>query len=231
MEIKDEGICRFCLQTFSGRSMGRHLTTCKVKKQKDRENAVGKKKITIYHLKLFSYKPFWLHIEMPAISRLYDLDNFLRRIWLECCDHLSEFTINEITYTNPVLEDELGGPVETNSMDVQLKDVLGLKDRFDYEYDFGSTTPVRGQVFAIYEGVLKGKFRILARNISPKFDCVECGAEAVRFCTDCQNSFCDACLIRHECGDELSLPIVNSPRIGVCSYRGENDFDNFSIKQ
>ncbi len=44
MEIKDEGICRFCLKTFAGRSIGRHLVACKVKKQKDDESMAKAKR-------------------------------------------------------------------------------------------------------------------------------------------------------------------------------------------
>jgi hypothetical protein len=34
MEHKSQGICRFCLKTFSGAGMGRHLLTCKARKEK-----------------------------------------------------------------------------------------------------------------------------------------------------------------------------------------------------
>ena len=35
---------------------------------------------------------YWLIIEIPTLARLYDLDFFLRKTWLECCGHLSGFT-------------------------------------------------------------------------------------------------------------------------------------------
>jgi hypothetical protein len=44
------------------------------------------------------------------------------------------------------------------------------------------------------------------------------------------NSFCQDCLVEHECGEEMALPVVNSPRMGVCGYAGESDFDNFSLE-
>ena len=31
---------------------------------------------------------------------------------------------------------------------------------------------------------------------------------------------CDACLDKHECGEEMFLPVVNSPRVGVCAFEG-----------
>ena len=37
---------------------------------------------------------------MPASDTLADLDDFLRAIWLECCGHLSEFTIGGTSYSS-----------------------------------------------------------------------------------------------------------------------------------
>ena len=35
---------------------------------------------------------------MPADATLADLDRFLRDIWLECCGHMSQFTIGKARY-------------------------------------------------------------------------------------------------------------------------------------
>ena len=224
MEIKDEGICRFCCKTFSGRSMGRHLVACKAKKRKDDEDASkAQKKEGIHHLKISSDKPYWLHIEMKATATLYELDDFLRSIWLECCGHLSAFRIEGIRYSNPSYE-LWGG---TRSTNVQLRKALGVKDTFEYEYDFGSTTYVKGQIYAAREGKLVDRIRILARSNPPVFWCTSCDAEATHICMECGEPYCRPCLAKHECGDEICLPIVNSPRTGVCGYSGEYDFDDW----
>jgi hypothetical protein len=228
MKMKDEGLCRSCLKPFAGRSIGRHLTACQAKKQRDREDAKGKKGTLVYHLKIWGYTPYWLHIEMQATAKLADLDKFLRRIWLECCGHLSEFTINGIRYSAADDGGDWWG-IESKSLNVQLKQVLRVKDTFDYEYDFGSTTPLAGQVYAQREGFLKAKVRILARNTPPKFDCTGCSAEATQICVECGEFYCDRCLPEHECGEDMTLPVVNSPRMGVCGYAGEGDFDDFKI--
>ncbi len=231
MDMKDEGICRCCLQTFAGRSIGRHLTSCKAKKEQDAVALAGKKKTQlIYHLKITSYKPFWLYIEMPASAKLQELDRFLRDIWLECCGHLSEFTINGVGYSVDPGEDDLWG-VKRESMNVPLKNVLGVKDTFRYEYDFGSTTELSGQVYGQWEGVLNEKIRILARNAMPQVECVDCSKEATQFCAECGDFYCDKCLKKHDCGDEMALPVVNSPRMGVCGYYGDEGFDTFSAEQ
>lgn len=43
-------------------------------------------------------------------------------------------------------------------------------------------------------------------------------------CCGCKYSseafFCKACGKKHECGEDMILPIVNSPRTGVCAYTG-----------
>jgi hypothetical protein len=51
MEHKSEGFCRFCLKIFSGAGMGRHLSTCKTREEKNElELKGGRKKYKIYHL-------------------------------------------------------------------------------------------------------------------------------------------------------------------------------------
>ena len=37
-------------------------------------------------------KDYWLFVDIPTEKTLSDLDGFLRRIWLECCGHLSAFS-------------------------------------------------------------------------------------------------------------------------------------------
>ena len=231
MEIKDEGVCRFCLKTFAGRSMGRHLAACKVKKQKDAEETANTQRTTpIYHVKITSHHPYWLHIEMPATAQLIELDNFLRRIWLECCGHLSEFKINDVAYLVPEAMDGWWDP-DANTMDVELQAVLGVKDKFEYQYDFGSTTYLEGQIYAARQGTLEDGIRILARNSPPEYLCSHCEAEATDVCMECWGLYCKTCLADHACGSEMALPVVNSPRTGVCGFTGKLDFDTFNPKQ
>ncbi len=70
----------------------------------------------------------------------------------------------------------------------------------------------------------KEKIRLLARNLAMSFECSKCGEPATQMCSECswENELwlCDACGSQHECGEEMLLPIVNSPRIGQCGYTG-----------
>ena len=231
MEYKSEGICRFCLKTFAGSAMTRHLNTCKVKKKKDEQEAAkAKQKYPIYHIRISAGKYYWLHIEMKATSKLSTLDNFFRDIWLECCGHLSSFTISGVEYQEDTEQGEWNiffGGKESKAMSTKLSQALSVGGKFNYEYDFGSTTHLEGKVLGLREGILKEPVKILVRNNPYVIKCEECGKNATDFCCECEISFCEECLSEHECGEDMALPIVNSPRMGVCGYCGESDSDNF----
>ena len=74
--------------------------------------------------------PFWLYVAVRSDARLKDLDRFLRRIWLECCGHLSEFS---------------GPSHQKISMNTPVGEAAGLVGRLEYVYDFGSSTRAHDQ--------------------------------------------------------------------------------------
>ena len=80
--------------------MGKHLLACRSKNEKDETLNEGKNEGSIYHLKISAWGLYWLHIEMKGTANLFALDNFLRGIWLECCGHLSQFTIHGVRYSS-----------------------------------------------------------------------------------------------------------------------------------
>ena len=95
------GICNFCKAEVPKGKMTQHLKSCK---QKRKDNAV-RDASTKQKTKLFSlliegrYDPqYWMHVELPAAEPLETLDIFLRDMWVECCDHLSAFTIDGTSY-------------------------------------------------------------------------------------------------------------------------------------
>ena len=227
MEQKSEGICRFCLKTYSGASMGRHLLACKKKKEQDKHIAdKSSKNYRIFHLKINAGKYYWLHVEISAASKLLELDSFLRSIWLECCGHLSAFSIDGFEYEeNP--GDDFWDIKETRPLTTKIYNALGVGDTFDYEYDFGSTTYLTGKVLDERTGTLTNTIQILARNNPYTFECDECGEKAEHLCIECETFICEKCSKEHECGEEMFMPVVNSPRMGVCGYWGESDYDNF----
>lgn len=166
-------------------------------------------------------KDYWLHLAVPAKSSLSSVDYFLREIWVECCGHLSAFTIEGQRYAYQPLDD-----LEERGMDVQLSRVLQLGMAFTYECDYGSTTHLRLKVVGFWERGTEGDaIALLARNDAPQVPCQQCGKQpATQICTDCQcrnkGWLCDECADEHECSSEMFLPVVNSPRVGVCGYCG-----------
>lgn len=231
MEYRSEGICRFCLKTYAGSAMGRHLLSCKAKKQKDEQDAArAKQKYPIYYFRITAGRYYWLHVEMKAVSKLSTLDGFLRDIWLECCGHLSSFTINGVEYQKDTEQGDWNmffGGKASKPMTTKINLALSQDDKFDYEYDFGSTTNLQGKILGVRHGVLKKSVKILARNNPYIIECEKCGKQATDLCTECETSLCNQCLLDHECGEEMALPLVNSPRMGVCGYCGERDVDSF----
>jgi predicted RNA-binding Zn-ribbon protein involved in translation (DUF1610 family) len=100
---------------------------------------------------------------------------------------------------------------------------------FGYEYDFGSTTHLTIKVVGERMGRLeRSPVRLAARNVAPVWPCAVCGEPAALVCAYCRdgggNPFvCAGHQNDHACGeDEGFLPAVNSPRMGVCGYTGEN---------
>jgi hypothetical protein len=99
--------------------------------------------------------------------------------------------------------------------------------KFYYEYDYGSTTDLVLRTVADWEGKTgRSAVTPLARNLPPEIFCDICGSpkRATRVCTECQWNgegwLCGECAAKHECGEEMLLPVVNSPRTGVCGYTG-----------
>ena len=103
----------------------------------------------------------------------------------------------------------------------------------DYEYDFGTSTDLK---ITFVEYTLRRKqkkaVRLLARNIAPDYRCGVCGKPAEYIDTEAyydeENPFyCLDCLKAKGEDEEFALPVVNSPRMGVCGYCGEFDTYEF----
>ncbi len=158
---------------------------------------------------------------------MHQLDALLRRVWLECCGHLSAFKIDGLRYT-VMVDPEF--PFERNerSMGAKVSQVLiAPGQRFSYEYDFGSTTELVLRLVRTRNGVIgRPTARLLARNEPPVWACGVCDTPAALICPLCRYEtypfFCSSHARKHVCVEEIDLlPVVNSPRMGVCGYTGE----------
>lgn len=208
-DIISKGKCRICNKEFSQAGIERHILSCN---ENNGKNAV--------FLIKAEAGPFWAYFEIEAKKTLKHLDRFLRDLWLECCGHLSAFTINSQRYS--IYEQELD--YDEKSMNVKLSKALAPNQKFRYEYDFGTTTELSLKLLKEKEGN-KG-IKIIARNNLPDFKCEKCKAAAKIVCVQCiwdgKGFVCKKCSKIHKCAGPYFLPIVNSPRIGMCGFTGED---------
>jgi hypothetical protein len=210
--------------------MTRHLEACEQRAAMQGEIGSGQqaKKSKAFHLLVEGYRlpMYWMHLQVAGDTTLATLDRFLRDTWLECCGHLSVFRIDGFNYYVDAEMDAYWDARRKN-MQVKLEEVLAPRQTCSYEYDFGSTTELLVKVISECEVEMKGKdIYILARNNPPIIACDACGESASSLCPQCiyedKGCLCDACAKDHKCGEEVLLPLVNSPRAGVCGYTGQD---------
>jgi hypothetical protein len=220
-----QGVCQRCNQAFGKVAMTRHLQRCV-----PAHDPPGGKD-AIFHLIVEGYAPYWLHVEMPGNATLGHLDQFLRRTWLECCGHLSAFRVGDSVLDRldrgadsladddwPSEEEEFP---EDALMNYKISEILEPKLAFGYDYDFGSTTALKLKVAGMRTGTWTGKdrVRLLARNLAPELTCGPCGQPATSIDGTSGDFFCAKCA-KKSAEEEMLLPVVNSPRMGVCGYTG-----------
>jgi hypothetical protein len=244
---KSEGKCFFCGETFVKPGINRHLQTHL--KQKAKENAAGRSYlIKVEPNPKWGSSSYFLSLWVDGKATMKDIDWFLRNIWLECCGHMSAFTnpknrqrggglwsffeAEELlakgkTKEYEKLMEEANGeiPLSRKTDKVLYK---GLK--LEYEYDFGSSTELLLTVVEEYPVKAEEEIVLLSRNEPLEWLCDTCKKEpATQVCTvhgwGVDNLFCDKCAKKHakKCEDfeeYAALPVVNSPRMGVCAYEG-----------
>ena len=229
---QSRGVCQLCGETFTKGGMSNHLRACLARSADDADNG-SRATARLLHLAIQDRygAGYFLHLEMPDFATLGMLDRYLRDIWLECCGHLSEFTIDDMSYSS-MEDDGLGfgfAPPGEAMSETPLTSVLQVGTTFLHEYDFGSTTELEGRVVSERESKLTADspVRLLARNLPPQHECSECGEPAAWICPFCmwegRGLYCHECGQNHDCEDggwDMLLPMVNSPRTGVCGYTG-----------
>ena len=200
------GVCELSGARAGTAAMGRHIRKCL-------EGMSGGTRSRVLLLRAVpaGAPMFWLDIAARPEAKLKDLDSLLRRVWLECCGHLSEF---------------YGSRGDEVSIHGRIDEFLGSTgSRLGYVYDFGSSTElVLSHTGGVEAAAVKG-VRVVARNEAPSWPCDECGQPARMICAECANEgggfCCETHAVEHPCGEDMLLPVVNSPRMGVCGYTGE----------
>ena len=230
------GTCVLCGDTVSRTTAARHFAGCAPAHDPDtgRDRQFLRLRVTAP-----GDPAYWLDIEAGIDAKLAAVDGLLRGLWLECCGHMSQFRIGSRQYVShdagagggiESIFSRLGRPTRVQrTMSVTLRDALPPPgERFDYDYDFGSTTLLRISVADERVGrAARSRVRLLARNQPVVWPCAVCGKAAAVVCTTCRDEqepafMCDRHRSHHSCGeDECLRPVVNSPRMGVCGYTGD----------
>ena len=216
---QSKGTCGFCGQEFAKSSVSRHLATCSARQEAVAKAESSKRKSeTLYHLRVQAagQPPFWLDLEMRGTAKLKDLDNYLRAIWLECCGHLSQFSYGgwggrEIAMSRSIAEAFRSGQELTHIYDFGTESVSLIKPTGQRDGKPLTTRPVV----------------LLARNVTPVYECQECQQPAAWLCMECVieddalGTLCDQHAKNHPHEDYGEpMPLVNSPRLGLCGYDG-----------
>lgn len=141
----NKGHCYLCGQELAKASMQKHLTAKHASEENGQE---------CFLLKVESEDAdHWLFVDIAASSTLSALDRFLRKIWLECCGHLSMF------YLPGRYGDRVGMSTKIDSLNVGFT--------LMYDYDFGSETTLKIKF-------IKKMFRPAQRSV------VRCLQETIR---------------------------------------------------
>lgn len=91
--------------------------------------------------------------------------------------------------------------------------------KFTHEYDFGSTTELLLEVVGLIKVVVSKEIEVIIQNQEPEFKCVSCDKKAEMISSTEGDFFCESC-IEEDSEEFYLLPLVNSPRTGVCGYVG-----------
>ena len=215
-----QGRCYYCNKDLNERTIKRHIKSCpEMKNVIKKQSKGGNRGQFIISIKdKYDKNTYCIYVSIDENLQLEHLDGFIRDVWVECCGHLSCFKINGELYNS--YEDYEDFYEESYQMDMKLKDVLSVNQKFEYYYDFGSTTELILEVID-YIKVPKNfsQIEIVARNNEVIHSCYKCGKDAKYFNWNEEVWICDSCVSDEE--DEIvEFEYTNSPRDGVCGYKG-----------
>lgn len=213
------GTCAFCGATVTKQNAARHVASCPEHgAAMQRAGRSRREPEALFHLAVQDAHggQFWLQVEMRGSATLRQLDEYLRAIWLECCGHMSQFSIG-------------GWRGDAIPMSKRASSVFQAGLTLTHLYDFGTESETRIKVVGARVGapMTARPITLLARNLMPAAACTECGAPATFLCTECVTEhetwgvLCAEHAQTHP-HDDYGAPIglVNSPRMGLCGYTG-----------
>lgn len=218
-KTQTQGSCVFCGRKMTRSGLAKHLASCPQRQAAIQAANEGPGPAQrLYHLQVQDAwgGDFWLHLEMNGPATLADLDHYLRAIWLECCGHLSRFSIGGWSGR------EIGKRKRADQV-FQPGVVL------THIYDFGTSSETLIKAVDVREGkpLTRHPIYLMARNDIPQVECQVCGQPAACLCQECMYEegasglLCEQHAKDHPHEDYGEpIPLVNSPRLGMCGYDG-----------
>jgi hypothetical protein len=217
--VQSRGRCMYCDGIYTKGGMARHLASCPARKAAGADAPAERAVEPLYHLRVqdAGRGDFWLDLEVRGAGKLEHLDRYLRAIWLECCGHLSEFTLEP--WTGPTIAKRR-----------RIQEVFEPGFELTHIYDFGSTSYTLIRCLSVREGRFldtRHYIELMARNLAPRYKCIECGGPAKWLCMECliEDNIWGALCSKHAASHPHQnygepFPMVNSPRLGMCGYTG-----------
>ena len=214
-----EGKCAYCGGEIPKSGGNKHLSGCPARRaiiEKAERKKVGSE--MLYHLRVEGawQKEFWLDLEMCGSGTLGDLDKYLRAIWLECCGHMSRFSVG-------------GWGSKEIPKRRTAEEVFQPGIKLTHIYDFGTSSETLIKVVGLRDGhpTTPHPMTLMARNLMPEAKCIDCGQPAEWLCMECviEEEVWGTLCARHvevHPHDNYDEPVqlVNSPRLGMCGYVG-----------
>lgn len=186
-------ICLLCNKKFGPIKIHSHYPSCIMTKYNNNSGYL----ISFMSCGITS-KLYFMHCVFPVGATLKTIDVFLRKIWCNCCKHVSMFFNKGHNYSKKTLIKDC--PINTKLM---------------YEYDMCSPT----RITIIFHGFLPGlnpinDTLIVIRNPAITHTCTQCLKPATKWLN--RETLCDKCSEKDDVEQEFLLPIVDSPRTGEC---------------
>jgi len=215
------GLCQYCGAEVTRTTAPAHLLACPksktaMKSKTNQRRSVYPTKVYYLGAEATGWPEFWLDLEVRGEAQLQDVDDYLRAIWLECCGHMSAFTLGGWGTPQLAKEGSVGA-------------VFRHRAKIMHVYDFGteSWTTVKRVSVRTGQPATHRPISLMVRNQLPPVVCIECGAPAQWLCSECvveeeRMGFLCARHRQTHPHDNYGAPlkVVNSPRLGLCGYTG-----------
>ena len=215
-----KGQCTYCKEEFAEGGMIKHLSSCRqrlaaIAAAEQQPRVTG----NLYQIRVQDawQGDFWLDLEIRGSATLEQLDNYLRVIWLECCGHLSQFSIGSAWGGKEIAKNR------------HIDQIFDPSVELTHVYDFGTPSETTIRFISVREGTptTRQPIALMARNSLPEATCMDCGQPAAWLCIEClyeseqSGLLCDEHAKAHPHDNYgEAIPLVNSPRLGMCGYTG-----------